>query len=109
MGEYSRRIAPADNGVACRKNKQKKTILVSRFAGPVSALVRNQVHRPTEGVQGYQGSHWLPPSGEYGGRYMPSCFFFEFFHRQTRWKRGLGDVKAPNNNRGMTYQSNGKE
>ena len=36
-------------------------------------------------------------------------FFFEFFHRQTRWKRGLGDVKAPNNNRGMTYQSNGKE
>ncbi len=31
------------------------------------------------------------------------------FSLSTRWKGGSGDVKAPINNRGMAYQSNGKE
>jgi hypothetical protein len=49
------------------KKRRKSTILVGRFARPVGALVRNQAHRPTEGVQGYPGSHSSPPLGEYGG------------------------------------------
>jgi hypothetical protein len=52
---------------------------VGCFAGPVGALLRNQVHRPTEGVQGYPGSHWLMPPGEYGGQYIISDIFSVFF------------------------------
>jgi hypothetical protein len=68
----------------------KKYILVGCFAGPVGAPVRNQAHQTTEGVQGYPGSHWLTPPGEYGGRniktghYFP--FFFEFFHLRSAEK-----------------------
>ncbi len=69
-----------------KKNDEKSTILVGRFAGPVGAPVRNQARQPMEGVQGYHGSHWSTPPGEYGGRYMPSVsvfpFFSEFFHRR---------------------------
>jgi hypothetical protein len=61
------------------KKIRKSTILVSRFARPVGAPVRNQAHRPTEGVQGYPGSHWSTPLGEYGGRYMQSVSVFPFF------------------------------
>ncbi len=35
--------------------------------------------------------------------------FFQVFSSSTRWKGAQGDVKAPNNNRGMTYQSNRKQ
>jgi hypothetical protein len=54
------------------------------------APVRNQAHRPTEGVKGYQGSHWSTPPGKYGGQniktghYFP--FFFEFFLRRSAEK-----------------------
>ena len=34
---------------------------------------------------------------------------FPSFFIVTCYKRDPGDVKDPNNNRGMTYQSNGKE
>ena len=77
-------------GSNAKQKRQKSIILASRFARPVGALVRNQAHRPTEGVQGYLGSHWLTPPGEYCGRniktghYFPS--FFEFFHRRSAEK-----------------------
>jgi hypothetical protein len=35
--------------------------------------------------------------------------FFQVFSSSTDWKGGWGDNEAPNNNRDMTYQSNGKE
>ncbi len=41
----------------------------------------------------------------------PSDFFFRFFlvfSSSVGWKGGLGDVKTPNNNRGMTYQTDRK-
>ena len=53
------------------KKMTKSTILVGRFAGPVGAPVRNQVHRPTEGVQGYHRSHWSTSLSKYGGQYTP--------------------------------------
>ena len=34
---------------------------------------------------------------------------YDAFSSSTRWKGGSGDVKAPNNNRGMTDQTEGKE
>ncbi len=64
-----RAVSPRTNGgVECKKKRRKSTILAGRFARPVGAPVRNQAHRPTEGVEGYPGSHWLTPPGEYGGR-----------------------------------------
>ncbi len=47
---------------------RKSTILARRFARPVGAPVRNRVHRPMGGVQGYHGSHWSTPPGECGGQ-----------------------------------------
>jgi hypothetical protein len=82
------------------KKRRKSTILVGRFAGPVGVPVRNQAHRPTEGVQGYPGSHWSTPPGEYGGRYaIGQCFsgIFRVFSSSTRFSAGQDDVKAPNN------------
>ena len=35
--------------------------------------------------------------------------FFQVFSSSIRWKGGSGDVKAPNNNRGMTYQNDHKQ
>ena len=52
-------------GSQSEKNWWKSTILVGRFAGPGSPPVRYQAHRPTEGVQGYDGSHWSLSSGDY--------------------------------------------
>ncbi len=43
------------------------------------------------------------------GNRTKKCQFFRVFSSSTRWKGAQGDVKAPNNNRGMTYQSNGRE
>ena len=72
------------------KKGQKSTILVGHFAGPVGVPVHNQVHRPMEGVQGYHGSHWLTPPGNYGGRFIKTrhyfLFSFEFFHRRSAEK-----------------------
>ncbi len=35
--------------------------------------------------------------------------YFWVFISSTRWKGAQGDIKVPDNNRGMTYQSDGKE
>ena len=35
--------------------------------------------------------------------------FFRFFSSSIRWKGGSPDAKAPNNNRGMTHQTDGKD
>ncbi len=48
----------------------------------------------------------LRPIIAIGQRYV---VFSEFFSSSTHWKGALGDFKVPNINRGMTYQSYGKE
>jgi hypothetical protein len=51
-----------------KKKRRKSTILVGHFAARGSPPLQYQAaDHPTEGVQGYNGSHWLPPSGEYCG------------------------------------------
>jgi hypothetical protein len=69
LGKYSGRIAPEGGQGQMPKKQRKSTILAGRFAGPVGASVRTQAHRPTEVVEGYQGSHWLTPPGKYGGQW----------------------------------------
>ncbi len=65
-------VLPRTDGGVYAKKWQTSTTLVCRFACPVGVPVRNQAHRPTEGVQGYHGSHWLSPLGIYCGRYIES-------------------------------------
>ncbi len=48
----------------------------------------------------------LRPIIAIGHRYAP---FVKDFSLSTCYKRDWGDVKAPNNNRGMTYHTDGKE
>ena len=55
-------------GSHSEKTRRKSTILAGRFAGRGGAPVQYRAHRPMEGVQGYNGSHWMPPPGEYCGR-----------------------------------------
>ena len=78
-------------GSNAKKKRRKSTIFVGHFARPVGAPVRYRAHRPTEGVEGYQGSHWSPSSGKYCGRCMPSVsvfpFFLEFFHRRPAFQQ----------------------
>ena len=77
-------------GLLKKKTRRQSTILASRFAGPGGPPVLYRAHHPTEGVQGYHGSHWSPPSGEYGGRYIPSVthpeVFSKLFHPQIAGK-----------------------
>jgi hypothetical protein len=47
--------------------------VVGRFDGHGSPLVQYKVHRPMQNVQGYSGSHWMPPSGDYLLRIAPTA------------------------------------
>jgi hypothetical protein len=38
---------------------------VGHFDGHGGPLVQYEAHRPMQHVQGYSGSHWTPPSGNY--------------------------------------------
>ncbi len=43
----------------------KCTSSAGRFDGHSSALEQYRWHCPMRHVQGYSGSHWMPPSGDY--------------------------------------------
>jgi len=44
------------------------TSVAAHFDGHAKALKRYMQHRPMQHVQGYTGSHWTPPSGDYSLR-----------------------------------------
>ena len=44
------------------------TSVAAHFDGHAKALKRYMWHRPMQHVQGYTGSHWTPPSGDYSLR-----------------------------------------
>ncbi len=52
-----------DSNLATMTNKC--TSSASRFDGHGSAPERYRRHCPMQHVQGYSGSHWTPPSGNY--------------------------------------------
>jgi hypothetical protein len=43
----------------------KCTSIAGHFNSHDGALVQNKVHLVMQHVQGYTGSHWMPPSGNY--------------------------------------------
>ena len=50
-------------------NESTTTKNIGRIAGDfdchADAAVRRGAHRPIEHVQGFTGSHWMPPSGKF--------------------------------------------
>jgi hypothetical protein len=51
----------------------KCTSAVDHFDGHGGAPVRYEVHRPMQHDQGFTGSHWTPPSGDYLLRIAPAA------------------------------------
>ena len=51
----------------------KCTSIAGHFDGHGSAPVRYEVHRPMQHDQGFTGSHWMLPSGDYSLRIAPSA------------------------------------
>jgi hypothetical protein len=81
-------------------DKATCTPFAGRFDGHRDAAVLYRAHRSIEEVRGFHKSHWRPPLGEHSLRYCPigntnaGCFGHYML--------------APNNNRGMTYQTDEK-
>ncbi len=68
-GKYLLRIIPADNGVASKKKTTKRApYLLAILMAVVVRRYKYRAHHLIEGVQGYDGSHWLMPLGEYCGQ-----------------------------------------
>ena len=68
-GNYLLCIAPAAARAAANKTMTEKcTKKTGHFDGHGGAPVQYPTHRPIEVVQGFEGSHWLPPLGEYFGQ-----------------------------------------
>jgi hypothetical protein len=51
----------------------KCTSSAGRFDGHGGAPEQYRGHRPMRHVQGYSGSHWTPPSGNYSLRIAPAA------------------------------------
>jgi hypothetical protein len=51
----------------------KCTSSASRFDGDGGAQEQYRWHRPMRHVQGYSGSYWTPPSGNYSLRFTPAA------------------------------------
>jgi hypothetical protein len=47
--------------------------VVGRFDGHMNSLKQYTQHCPVQHVQGYTGSHWRPPSGDYLLRIAPAA------------------------------------
>ncbi len=77
----------------------------------MAVAVRRYNTARMEEVQGFTGSHWTPPLGEYYVRLyeldMAMTFFYLFSSSNCR-KRSRVNAKAPVFNRGITYQTKEK-
>jgi hypothetical protein len=49
------------------------TSVAGHFNGHAEALKRYMRHRLMQHVQGYSGSHWTPPLGDYSLRIAPAA------------------------------------
>ena len=108
-GNYLLRITPAATRATIKTSiMQKCTHFAGRFDGHRVAPVLYRAHRPMEEVHGFHGSHYTPPPGKHSLRYykrdMPTPVVLDI----SSWKRARVDMLAPNNNRGMTYQTDEK-
>jgi hypothetical protein len=68
-GNYLLPIAPAATRATINKTTIKQyTHFAGRFDSHCNAAVQYRAYCPIEMDQGYNGSHWSPPSGEYCGQ-----------------------------------------
>jgi hypothetical protein len=68
-GNYSLLIAPAAARATANETMTKKSTKKNcHFDGRGSVLVQYRMHRPIEGVQDYDRSHWLTQPGKYCGQ-----------------------------------------
>jgi hypothetical protein len=51
----------------------KCTFVAAHFEGLVDAPEQYRKYHPMQHVQGYSGSHWTPPSGDYSLRIAPAA------------------------------------
>jgi hypothetical protein len=51
----------------------KCTSSTGHFNGHSGAPEQYKLHRPMQHVQGYSGSHWTPPSGNYSLHIAPAA------------------------------------
>ncbi len=69
-------------------NESTTTNNVGRIAGNfdcnADAAVRRGAHRPMEHVQGFTGSHWMPPSGKCLRRIAPAAAMVNEFVETTQ-------------------------
>jgi hypothetical protein len=49
------------------------TSIAGHFDDHVEVLKRYMLHRPMQHVQGYSGSHWMPPLGDYSLHITPAA------------------------------------
>jgi hypothetical protein len=111
-GDYSLRIAPAFARATGKQTTiDKYTQFAGRFGGHRDVVVRYRVHHPMEEVQGFTRSHWMPKSGKHLLQLhqldMITPDFLMFFIIKLL-KRPQNTRIEPNNNRGMTYQTDEK-
>ncbi len=93
-GKYLHRIAPVDKEVICKEKKQFKLYHICwPFWWPwwCAGMIL-----------------CISPDGGGPGLQRKPADFFRVFSLSTCWKGGTDDVKAPDN-KGMTYQTDGKE
>ena len=100
-------------GFACRKKMMKKHHTCRPFRWPWQCAGTIPSTSPNGGGPGLLRKPLVAATGrvlrpiEWIGH--AKADFFRVFSLSTRWKGGSGDVKTPNNNRGMTYQNEGKD
>jgi hypothetical protein len=56
-----------------QRQKNKCTSITGHFGGHASMLKQYRQHCPMQHVQGYPGSHWMPPSGDYSLGIAPAA------------------------------------
>ncbi len=66
-----------DDNEKCRR-------IAGDFDCHVDALVRRWAHLPMEHVQGFTGSHWMPPSGKWLRRIAPAAAMVNEFVETTQ-------------------------
>ena len=112
-GNYSLRLAPAAARVA------GKTMMMNNTPCLLTILMAMALRRYVSAhiAQWRRSRAMLDATGHYQRASIAadssnwSCMhhFFRVFSLSTCYKRAWADDKAPNNNKGMTYQSDGKE
>ena len=102
-------LAPCRPGGSHDVNQQNKdakcTLFGCHLDGHCDAAVLYRAHRLVEEVRGIHKSHKTPPTDKHSLQYYQSDTPTLVDSYISSWKRAPVDMLAPNNNRGVTYQT----